>query len=358
MFLDGPAQNGDNRAEALLSPSNVGQLHVKRVFANWVPDPGTLSYQVIVGGYGYSVVGGQNGLRNSYVAAFNLSSGQRVWRHLLGTAIFRPAPAVIGGVLFVGGYGTMFAYNAVTGVSVWSTNVGNFTGGFNVTTVAAGIVYASTYGGTVYAFNAADGRILWSRAPSGCCLTGPVSVSGGLAYVVTDHLTAYNALTGATVFSSPVKLQAEDAAVSGGLAFVQGFVSGNTFKFDAFDASTGALRWSRPFSCPPVTDCAGAPLVDGNTVVIGTQQDTIEAVSASTGMLLWTGYGAFTSAIANGVVYVEDSHLLLVALDESTGRMLFKGTYPCTESVVSHGAVFANCATPQSNYYAVTEYGV
>ena len=59
--------------------------------------------------------------------------------------------------------------------------------------------------------NPATGAVLWSADPGGCA--SGIAISGGLAYVDTDHLTAYNAVTGAQVFSSPMLIGFAQVAI-------------------------------------------------------------------------------------------------------------------------------------------------
>ena len=83
----------------------------------------------------------------------------------------------------------MYAFDAVTGRTLWTTTIGSYVG-FYAVTVSGSTVYADTYNsGTVYVFDGATGRVLWSAIPPGYGPTGPVTVAGGLAYVVSASPT-------------------------------------------------------------------------------------------------------------------------------------------------------------------------
>ncbi len=306
MFADGAAHNAVNRAETTLTPSNVSGLHVTHTYPGWTEIQADTVYQVIVGSFGYSVTSGTRGGANTYITAFHLPSGSRAWRHQISShnQTWNYVPAVVNGVLFVGGKSAMFAFNATTGQALWTTSVSAI-GWFNEVTVTNGVVYADTYQGqTVYAFNATTGHQMWSVIPPGCCLTGAVTVSGSLAYVeLSGDLIAYNATTGAHVFTATaVGGGGDTVAVSGGVAFVQ-----TANDLQAFNAATGTSLWSAATEAGNVVSSL-TPAVDGSTVVVGTTRYLI-AFSASTGHRLWTydagsDYAEFLPpAIANGVVY-------------------------------------------------------
>ncbi len=342
MFADGPAHNSVNRAETILGPSTVQGLRVTHTYGSWMPVLNDAPYQVIVGNLGYGVVGGRHGTANTYVAAFDLASGTRVWRHQISSHsnTWNFVPAVRGGTLFIGGDTTMYAFNAINGVTQWTTTVSNSSAAdFNEVTVADGIVYADTYyGGTVYAFDAGTGRILWSRVPAGCCLTGSVSIAGGLAYVVTDHLIAYNARTGASAFHSSTTMFSNAVAVSAEVAYLAGSNS-----LEAYDAASGTLLWSSPLA-----NGAYEAAVDGSTVVVGDGQ-YLTAFAAASGRQLWrVDSGSPTTdyslpAIANGVIYAASLGQGLQAVDEVTGSVLYSKPGACLNPLVASGSVYSAC---------------
>jgi outer membrane protein assembly factor BamB len=337
MFADGPAHNSVNRAESTLSPANVSGLRIVRTYPKWKPNP-VPAYQIVVGNLGYSA------MWYTSVAAVKLLSGGRAWSQ----PIFHPrtswryVPAVSNGVLFVGGDSAMYAFDAATGHPLWTTSVKPYSW-FNEVTVASGIVYADTYyGGTVYAFDPVSGRVLWSVVPP-CCLTGAVTVSGGLAYITAgSNLIAYNVRSGAQVFAVPTAGQADTVAVSGGVVFLQ-----SVNQLQAFKATTGALLWSSV----TVSGNSGSqltPAVDGSTVVVATQR-YVMAFAAKTGRRLWTVDGGLDlsnysiPSIANGVVYAGSLANGLQAVRESDGVILYTGGQGCWNAVVSHGSVYAYC---------------
>jgi outer membrane protein assembly factor BamB len=344
MWGDGPAHNSFNRAESSLDPSTAGGLSLLRTYPDWDPVISDWPYQIVVGGYGYSVVPGRISGYNHYIRAFDLASGDTVWGHRVATHFdhWGYVPAVQDGVLYVGGSNAMYAFDATTGAELWVKYIPRGSN-FNMTTVAGDIVYASAYGSeTVYAFDAATGQLVWRRTPSGCCLTGPVTIKDGLAYVLNGALHVYDAATGARVFRTARNRYYETAAVNNGVVFIQ--TANNVV---ALDSTTGSLLWSSHTMSGDIVSSL-TPTVDGATVVVGTVRYLI-AFDATTGERRWTIDGGtdFTDylvpAIANGVVYAGSIGNGLQAIDETTGEVLFSANGNCWSPIVAHSQVYLAC---------------
>jgi outer membrane protein assembly factor BamB len=345
MYMDGPAHNGDNRNEATLNTSNVSSLVVTHNDTHWVGFEGENGvYPVVMGSLGAGLVAA--GGNRVHLDVFNIPAGTVRWSHL----VFRgspppanPVPALSNGDVFVGVGNVMDAYNASTGHLLWSkTEPSGAT--FNETTVANGVVYASTYElpSVVYAFKATTGALLWS-APLGtseCCSLGAVSVANGVAYATSDHLWAFNATTGAHLYTSTATTGPGTPVVSGGDVYIE-----NTTTVAAYNASTGAQLWSST-TAPGDSYSSLDVAVDGSTVVATTPQYVI-AFNATSGARLWSydsGGGDtdyLAPAIANGVVYTGSIGDGLQAFNESSGAMLYSHSMLSYGSpIVSNGAVY------------------
>ncbi len=345
MFGDGPAHNSVNRSETVLSTANVSALHVVKSYPKVDPFDSDWAYQLIQGNIGYTVLRGTNGGANEYLTAFNLTTGSRLWRHQISAYgdSWRYVPAISNGIVYVGGDSAMYAYNATTGVKVWITQVG-FDDLFNMVTVAGNDVYATTYyGERVYDFNAATGAIRWSRAPAGSALDGPVSVVGGVAYVLNDALYAYDASTGALKYHVGSG-QYETPVVSNGVVYTV-----TRTNLIARHASTGSLIWSKPVPTNGVGGIEQSPTVDGNTVIVSSDRFVV-AFNAATGAVRWRVDGGSSStdyllsAAANGVVYIAGIGVGLQAVDEATGAVLYSShSVSCFDPIVSHSRVYATC---------------
>ncbi len=195
---------------------------------------------------------------------------------------------------------------------------------FTSPTVANGIVYASGLNGDnrVHAIDASTGVLLWTYETG---LSGSVAVANGLAYFsacpsFTNYFFAVNANSGAYVWSHPL-LCGDSPAVANGVVYV-GSPDNNVY---ALNASTGGLLWKYTTG-----NSVTIPAVANGVVYIGSQDHNLYALNASTGALLWkfaTG-GLILSgpAVANGVVYVGSFDNNLYALNASTGALIWSHT--------------------------------
>ena len=341
MLGDGPGHDGLNRAEATLSVGNVGQLSESGTISAWQGDQ---EQPVVVGNYGYAITQGPGGrLGNSYsLIAYNLPSGTQAWKHSIGfTTPWFWEPAVSGNVVYVGISGAMWAFRATTGRLLWKTVVGSVSfGAVTVTTGTSAAVYAAAYeSNTLYSFDPTSGAILWSVRLPNCCAFGAVAVVNGVVYVANGELSAYNAATGAPVFSTTSSTGFGTPVVSLGVVFTMDGTS-----VFANRATTGKLLWSTPiFSDHTV----GALAVDGATV-IAEDEALVVALSARSGAQLWSHAGSdfLTPAIANHVVYEGSLGAGAEAIDEATGTVLFSnpGDGLCVSSaIVAKSTVYLQC---------------
>jgi outer membrane protein assembly factor BamB len=117
------------------------------------------------------------GSEDSYVYALNASTGARLWRHQFGGPIYA-SPIVVNGTVYAGiasnpsttaptttsdattTSGSIAALNASTGNLIWQQPVNNYTG--TSLAYANSLIYFGTNANAVYALNAASGQQAWS----------------------------------------------------------------------------------------------------------------------------------------------------------------------------------------------------
>jgi len=229
-------------------------------------------------------------------------------------------------------------------------------------TLGVSLVYVADYWGTVFAFDAVTGAKVWSRQLSGRIL-GSVAVSGNMVFIGSANHLMYelNATTGAVmctldtggiITSAPVVADPGTGNVvyfgdhgttwqppqNGHLWAMN--PSGCTLKWmwDAFGNPAGSLtgqvgEWSQPGFA---FDATGRPLV-----VFGSanEDDEIYALDANTGSTVWqfqtlkgtdTDVGAGptisapgTNGFAHGVVYETGKDRIVYALDLTTGAQIW-----------------------------------
>ncbi|NLH98311.1 MAG: PQQ-binding-like beta-propeller repeat protein [Chthonomonadales bacterium] len=218
-------------------------------------------------------------------------------------------------------------------------------------------VYVGSFDGSVYAWDAASGRLRWKRPTGGAVFATPYVHGSTLIIASTDHrLYAMDARTGKLkwAYDSGTPLFAT-AAVSEGVAVV-----GGNRAIHGVDLQTGRARWSVPtgsFFQSRAAACEGR-------VVLGGWDNALYCIEAASGKVAWKremgrtngGRGRLSfyyspaiasAAISNGRVYVctNDGVLHCVRLD--TGEDVWEARAPAggdtfgySSPLVADGRVF------------------
>ncbi len=318
-----PSHSGAAPAERTIDVANAGTLSLY-----WRFEAGDLvwSAPAVAGGVVY--VGSYDG--NVYALA--AATGTRIWRRHTGGGIWS-SPAAIDHVVYVGSDdGKLYALDAATGATLWTRQTGGPL--YSAPAVANGVIYIGASNGTVLALDATNGGVLWSHATGGDYVFSSPAVADGIVYVGADliagqsaphpgSLYALDAATGAEVWSLSLSREVDSSpAVAGGVVYV-GCFDGNVY---ARDAATGAAVWSAQTG----GSVWSSPAVAGGVVYVGSQDGSLHALDAASGAQLWsqpTGGPVDSSpAVANGVVYVGSTNPLtgdLYAFDASSGAKLW-----------------------------------
>ena len=139
--------------------------------------------------------------------------------------------------------------------------------------------------------------------------TGYTTANGPL----TNH-TLWTYQTGGEVFSSP--------CVVNGVVYI-GSNDNNVY---ALDASTGAKLWNYTTS----DSVESSPCVVNGVVYVGSHDNNVYALNALTGTKLWNyttgGWVISSPCVVNGIVYVSSDDSNVYALDASTGVKLWSHT--------------------------------
>jgi outer membrane protein assembly factor BamB len=263
------------------------------------------------------------------------------------------APAIVGGRVFVlSGDAGLMTFDALTGAPGWT---GPALVSFNSPAISGGLAYA-TSSNAVTASTASNGASKWSAAlSSGANVGEGMSVVGGAVGAVywagydgsfNGILTAYNAKTGAVRWSKSLSgvLYASPAYADG--AVFEPTYSGQVY---AIDAATGATRWSVN---PDSVAFSASPVVANGLVYCGSYDGKLYAFSATTGATRWSFATAApiraAVAIENGVVYAASQDGVLYALKAASGSVLWRATLSyyvqngmaLSPPVVSNGVVY------------------
>ncbi len=258
--------------------------------------------------------------------------------------------AIVGGVVYVGSEnGSMYALNAANGKVGWRVDVGHVS---STPAVANGVVYVST-ASPVVAMKASTGEVLWRfYTYYGSFHSSPV-VANGVVYVASNSTAivyALDAATGAELWSfhSSNRIDSSPAVVDG-VVYIASF-DGYLY---ALDAANGTELWRFAAGTS-----SSSPAVADGVVYLGTYYDGLLAIDAATGAELWrnplAGNIFGSAAVANGVVYVGSGNGYLYAVDAATGTELwsFQTLNEIVYSpTVANGAVFI--MSFDNTFYAV-----
>ncbi len=335
---------GHNPYENVLDTSNVTGLQAlwNEPISGQVIDssPAVANGTLYVGSYDL----------NGDLYALDASTGAVRWTFPTGPGNTFPSihssPAVSNGVVYVGAQDhNLYAIDAATGVERWHFTTGSAI--YSSPVVANGVVYFGSFDHSIYAISAATGQKLWNHSLGSQVISNP-AVANGVVYETSssgDELYALDATTGTTKWTY-IGVD-ESPTVVDGVVYV-----GNTFEFPndlyAIDAATGTKLWGTTVG-GTYGGVTTAPAVADGVVYVGTGGDdnSIHAVAASDGALLWTfatgGHVTSSPAVANGVVYAGSFDDNLYALDASTGALLrsFATRYSISSSpAVADGVVY------------------
>ncbi len=147
----------------------------------------------------YAVLNGTpylfEGVKNGLFYCLNATTGAVVWQYDTGnrgdSGIYSSA-AYANGVVYFGGYKTLFALNASTGALVWTVQpVGTVV---SSPAYANGVLYTTTESGYIVALNPADGSRVWyTRFLNTPIYSSPVISNGVLYASVSDgYLYAFS----------------------------------------------------------------------------------------------------------------------------------------------------------------------
>jgi outer membrane protein assembly factor BamB len=226
-------------------------------------------------------------VRGTFLEAFSLKTGERIWEHPV-TCWYLPLGPVLADnevLISLDHPARVEAYDARTGDQLWSSNQAGTAIVASIPVVAGNHVYVEA-NSSVYAFSLKDGSERWRRSVIDSDYAPAVS-DDGLLFVNRFGL---DAVTGDYLWYSP------SSVLSGGLATPS--VGDLVYMADrdwddlsypyppmiqALEPATGQIVWRRSFRVWDISDMA---LAEG--VLYFTDRSLLRAIDAHTGQDSWT----------------------------------------------------------------------
>ena len=235
----------------------------------------------------------------------------------------RSSVAIVDNVLYTGTFGGyVYALDAATGATVWSTKTGDNV--WSSPAVANGLVYIGSNDFSFYALDAQTGSTVWSVATGGAVWSSP-AVVGNVVYVgsTDDKFYAFNAQTGAEVWSYATQGEIRSSPVVVGDVVYFGSQDGYLY---ALDAGTGSLIWRSPTNDGDTYTNSSPAYADG-VVYIGSTDKNVYAFDAGTGSQVWSYQTddkvSSSPALSNGLLYIGSEGGTLYCLTAQSGSLVW-----------------------------------
>lgn len=265
----------------------------------------------------------------TYAAAPGHAFGGIRWTFATRGSV-RSSPTLLAGIVYAGSTdGSLYALDEADGRLRWRYDAGSAVS--SSAAAGGGLVFAQSYDGDVFALRATDGQAVWRRSlgppmalawghesgdvyRSSPALVGTQLLIGGVdgalySLDARSGAIVWRLQTGGRIWSSPA---VRDGAV---------YVGSQDGKLYCADLRTGAPRWtfatdgaalrSAEFGYDRRT-IQSSPSVAGGIVYVGSRDGTLYAVDAANGTLRWrldnsVFWSNTTPAIDGGLIYDGNS---------------------------------------------------
>lgn len=255
------------------------------------------------------------------VSAFRASTGDRLWKTALRSAV-NTSPAVASGLVVVGdAAGDVVALDVSDGQVRWTFRTG---GELRSSALIVGdVVYVGSADGNLYALELMTGAQRWAFSAGGPINRSP-AIDRGVIYVGADAgmFSAVDATSGDLLWQASLGAgQLSSPAVADGLVVVSsGLDTAAPHALFGFDAASGEERWR--FSAPSgqllIIEALGRDLV-----YAASADGELYAVNTTTGLTEWTfdGHGTLgaAGALAGNLLFVSGGDRAVYAVDAETG---------------------------------------
>ena len=267
-------------------------------------------------------------------------SGRAVWSASVGTVEFPLAVAAAGGqFVAAGSNGTVVALNADTGAELWRAQAGApLTAGVGSDGRFSSVV---TRDNEVVAFD--GGQVKWRQRVPARVVTAPL-VAGERVFVLAVDRTvhAFDALDGKRLWTFQRPGDALTLAQAGVLTAARNqLLVGQAGRLVALDPLKGTIVWDLPVATPRgsneverLADLVGPAVRRGDRVCVRAFQNAVGCVDVNRPVVLWTRNQAGASAVggSDDRLFGGDASDRLTAWNAATGevawtneRLLYRG---------------------------------
>ena len=265
------------------------------------------------------------GTETGRIYALNKNTGRSTWEYKAENSVYG-VPSVVGeNVVFATGSGEVICLKISDGSLVWTAG-GTEESGQKVndgltdgTTAGGGLVYVSKADRKVHALNENDGHTAWTFTASDQGVRTAPSYADGFVFVgeYDGIFSILDAKTGKRL----------NGGGAGGAVNTPTAKNGNVY-FSAWDGSVNAvqLKGIEPLWNVNVHDAITTqPEVSDGKIIVGTGRGSVVALDEKTGRTLWrfnTNCGSVSAKpiLADGVVFVGAESGPMFVLDAKTGK--------------------------------------
>ncbi|WP_433591330.1 PQQ-binding-like beta-propeller repeat protein [Nocardia sp. CA-145437] len=278
-----------------------------------------------------------NGVRSTAPAAVASPGGALRWKSDIGAFVgadraVDPVAADANSVYAGSIDGSLYALDIGSGATRWKSPMQQELSHGPV--MSGGKVFATNING-LFAFDATTGARLWSNAN----ITGAVAADGGLVFGVMstargDGIVAYDAATGVQRWNA---LGGEDLFISR-VSAADGVVATVTGRSQlcALDAATGAERW-RKGDAKLEFSRLETPVIADSTIFMAAGS-AFRAFDLATGAEKWKfdHYGGFATTVRSGTVSIVDyDRAYGFDVAEGTVRWLYRADEPLSVTIAA-----------------------
>ena len=315
------SENSTGSVAGTVPMSGGGPMHDSQMPGPAPKVSPVLAWQFDTGGELYSAPTIANGIvyvtsKTGVLHAVDAMSGEERWTHEVTSYVTRATPAVVDGVVYVGGGFSFSALDAATGDERWTIPLQY--GGQASPSVRDGLVVVSSQQGWIFALTAETGEVAW-RLPTEGIVFGAASITEDAVVYGTDEGILYSvdresgtlnwreSLAGA-IYATPVIVDDTILATT------------QAGELHALELTSGDRRWSANHGSthPPATN--------GDIVVLAASDGGVYGLDMATGERRWlypSGKRAMTAPTISGKLALVGTGNSLLALDIETGEAVW-----------------------------------